>query len=126
MEKSNLSIPPEWEEKFIIKRINESDILINLDERNAILEALNDGQKFIQIGKYTLMLNAIKSINPRYEPDNIPPRPKLNYYMGTQFDKKRQVFIEHNSTKPINQDEVDLWDKLYKNLKTEDKGYYLL
>jgi len=74
-QKLPLSIPSEWEERFLIKRIDEKDIIISLEERNSILDNLRKGIRFVQIGKYTLMLNSIKSIDPFYEPDNIPPKP---------------------------------------------------
>jgi len=45
--------------------------------RDEILKALNDGARFIQIGKYTLMLNSIKSIDPLWGEENIPPRPQI-------------------------------------------------
>ena len=81
-------------------------------ERDAILASLNQGQRFIQIRKYTLMLNAIKSIDPFYEPDNIPPRPKEQFV---------DIGIVENTVKQklINGPELELWDKLFsqKRLK---------
>jgi len=50
--------------RFVIKRIGESDLEINNTERMAILKALNEGVKFVQVRDYTLMLNGIKSIEP--------------------------------------------------------------
>ena len=98
-------IPEEWKERFIIKRIDEEDITITIEERNNILESLNKGTRFVQIGKYTLMLNAIKSIDPLFEPDNIPPRPKEQ--IETKFGD------DGIETKLLNQDKINLWDKLY-------------
>lgn len=103
---SSLSIPPEWEERFLIKRIGEEDIEISLKARDAILQALESGARFIQIGKYTLMLNSIKSIDPRWEPNNIPPRPRENVdIIGTMGNVAK--------TQVTNQAEIDLWDQLY-------------
>lgn len=103
---SALSIPPEWRERFFIKRIDEEDILITLEQRNAILKALNEGTRFIQVGKFTLMLNSIKSIDPVYPPDNIPPRPKPEEEL---VDIKDGTAV----TRVINQEKIDLWDSLY-------------
>lgn len=70
-------IPKKWQEKFLIKRIGEDDIEITLEQRDAILQALNSGTRFVQIKKYTIMLNSIKSIDPFWGDDNIPPRPPV-------------------------------------------------
>jgi hypothetical protein len=99
-------IPEEWQEHFLIKRIQEDSITITLQERDAILKALNEGQKFIQVGKFTLMLNAIKSIDPVYPPDNIPQRPKeLEMHPGAIMDRSQNPIM--------NQKEIDLWDKIF-------------
>ena len=95
-DESALSIPPEWQEKFLIKRIGEEDIEITLIQRNFILKAFSNGDNFIQIGKYTLMVNSIKSIDPYYEPNNIPPRPTSDYIMrdGMSVDKNAKAITE--------------------------------
>jgi len=89
------------------KRIKEENITITLKQRNIILDCLTRGDRFIQIGKYTLMVNSIKSIDPYYEPDNIPLRPQP------------QVSVEIIKNKAIetllNKDQLDLWDRLYKD-----------
>jgi len=71
------NIPAKWQERFLIKRIGEDDIEITLEQRDAILQALNAGTRFVQIKKYTIMLNSIKSIDPLWGDDNIPPRPPV-------------------------------------------------
>jgi len=96
-QKSPLSIPDEWKERFLIKRIKEDNIEISLEERNAILEELNRGRQFVQIGKYTLMLNSIKSIDPLWGADNIPPEPRP-HKEGGYFDKEKQVFVKGEET----------------------------
>lgn len=110
-QKSSLSIPSEWQEHFLIKRIDEEDIKITLEERNAIIKALNDGTRFVQIGKYTLMLNSIKSIDPVYEPYNIPKRPREDWqYITENGEMDRKL---------VNKDQIDLWDKLYGKKQIE-------
>lgn len=104
---SSLSIPPKWREKFLIKRIDEDSIEITLEQRDSILKALDAGARFIQIGKYTLMLNAIKSIDPKIEPNNIPPRP--DDVIRKEVGLKDGVYQVEESPNP----EVELWDKLY-------------
>ena len=113
-QKSDLSIPPEWRERFIIKRIGEEDIQISLNSRNEILKALNEGSRFIQIGKYTLMLNSIKSIDPYWQPNNIPPRPKIrNVHLGIS-EITGQMMIEDNKE---DVKKAELWDKLFNRNK---------
>lgn len=99
---SALSTPPEWKERFLIKRIGEDNIEITLDERNQILRSFNNGDQYIQIGKYTLMLNSIKSIDPFYEPDNIPPCPKSDCVCGDggQVDKNAEA--------------IEVWNHFYR------------
>lgn len=70
-------IPSKWQPKYLLKRIGEEDITISQETRNNILDQLAKGGKFVQIGEYTIMLNAIKGIDPMWGSKNIPPRPKL-------------------------------------------------
>jgi len=98
-------IPDKWKERFLIKRIDEDDIIITLEERDGILRALNEGDRFIQVTKYTLMLNSIKSIDPFWPPDNIPPRPKA--VRSNPWD----------SQSVINKEEIILWESLFREKK---------
>lgn len=115
-----------WDEKFFIKRIGEENIEITLSQRNEILKALNDGARFIQIGKYTLMMNSIKSIDPRYEPANIPPsnpyvyKPE-KYGTNTSYELVEGSYKEVKTKVKILDDfqykkhlmAHDLWKKMY-------------
>ena len=61
---------------YYLKRIGEDDLVISWETRNEILKRLAGNAKYIQIGEYTIMLNAIKEMAPYWKPNNIPPRPK--------------------------------------------------
>lgn len=100
-------IPHQWRERFLIKRIDAEDIEIGEDQKDAILKLLADGQRFVVVGKYTLMLNGIRSIDPKYPPNNVPPRPKEEYETKVIDNSYAHQVVK-------NQDEIDLWDKLYK------------
>lgn len=50
---------------FLLKRIGEVDLEISNEERMVILRALKANVRYVQIRDYTLMLNAIKSIDPK-------------------------------------------------------------
>lgn len=67
--------PAKWEERFILKRINEEDLELSLIERNAILQAMGNKDRFVQVRKYTIMINAISGIDPKWGEKNIPPYP---------------------------------------------------
>jgi len=102
-------IPEKWQEKFLIKRIDEDDIEVTLEERNMILQGLRAGIRFVQVGKYTLMLNAIKSIDPKWGKDNVPPRPYLK-------ERYRLDMVNGKATKQLvetNEKEIELWDTLF-------------
>lgn len=107
-------IPEKWQERFLIKRIDEQDIEISLPEQQAILRALNAGQRYVQVGKYTLMLNGIKSIDPKWGEQNIPPRPKVR----KEFNETGIGYME----KVTNQDELDEWDRLFGKLLLGDSS----
>ncbi len=98
-------IPEELKERYLIKRIKEDDIEISLDQRDKILKMLESGVRFIQIDKYTLMLNSIKSIDPKWGSANIPPRPNTRTELNKEIGK---LYI-------TNQRDLDLWDYLYGN-----------
>src|SRR3954470_16071046 len=70
------SLPKKWQPKYYLKRIGEDDLVISWETRNEILKRLTGNVKYIQIGEYTIMLNAIKEMAPYWKPNNIPPRPK--------------------------------------------------
>ena len=106
-DQTQAGIPDEWKEKFVLKRIEEKDIIISLEERDYILKSLNAGGRFIQIGKYTLMLNSVKSIDPFYEPNNIPPQPKQEYETKIVDGQAIQIIT--------NKKELELWNSLYQD-----------
>lgn len=100
--------------KFLIKRIGEDDIEISTEQRDKILKTLEAGTRFIQIDQFTLMLNSIKSIDPKWGKSNIPPRPKPRYI----FDDETQNSVL------INKKEINTWDYLYGD-KIDDYCLYL-
>ena len=110
MENSQLSvqhkIPEKWREKYLLKRIGEDDIEMSLEERNEILKSLMTNARFIQIGKHTIMVNTIKSIDPKWGEKNIPPRPKERR-TGELIKGTYHYKIE-------NKEELLLWDMLFK------------
>src|SRR5262245_56113839 len=78
MSESRLRIlPKKWQPKYYLKRIGEDDLVISWETRSEILNRLAGNVKYIQIGEFTIMLNAIKEMAPYWPPNNIPPRPKL-------------------------------------------------
>ena len=107
LDQTQTGIPKEWGERFIIKRIDEDNIEISLAERDEILKALNRGDRFIQIGKYTLMINAIKSIDPKYGAENIPPKPTV------VFELVDGIAQQTEESKRL----ISLWSELYENKK---------
>jgi|GEM_PF-4150197 len=100
------SVPAKWQERFLIKRIDDDDIEISLPEHDAILHALANGERFVQVRKYTLMLNAIKSIEPKWGERNIPPCPKATLEYVKYIDGRAITTYE-------NQKEVDEWHKIF-------------
>lgn len=98
-------IPSKWQERFILKRIGEEDMEISLATRDGILKALQRGDRFVQIGKFTIMVNSIKSIEPKWGEKNIPPRPM----------PFRKYVIAGTAMKEVveNKDEIDEWDKVF-------------
>lgn len=104
-------IPDKWQEKYLIKRIDEDDIEISVQERNGILQALNSGQRFIQIKKYTLMLNGIKSIDPKWGEKNIPSKPEKPYPKIKTIYEKLQNGNHKQIDMVINKDEINRWEK---------------
>ncbi len=112
---SHSLIPPEWQERFYIRRFEGKDILISKEQRNKIIKAINKGDRFVQVGKYTLMLRAIKSIDPYYEPKNIPPKPKPKHkHKKVKEDGiERYLKIETEESK----EKRKLWERLYSGEK---------
>lgn len=101
------SIRPEWREKFILKRINADDLTITLEDRNALIGAMNDGGRFVQLGKYTIMVNTISAIEPYFPPFNVPKKPSftaLEIASGGDSYKEKQKLIEE-------------WEHTFKNKK---------
>jgi len=109
---TQIGIPERWQEKYLIKRIGEEDIEITLEERNAILQVLNEGQKFIQVGKYTLMLNGLKSIDPKWGANNIPDKP-IPRTITTYTESKDPRYSALATDVVTNQEEIDEWNKYF-------------
>lgn len=110
--KSNMlanQLPKKWQPKYVLKRIGDEDINIGWETRNEILEQLARGGKYVQIGEYTIMLNSIKSIDPKWGSKNIPPRPPEEISTGSEIDSGTntlKVNVMHNP-------EYDEWVKYF-------------
>lgn len=99
-------IPAKWQKRYLIKRIgSDDDIEISEEQRNAIVALMNKGQHHVQLGEYTLMLSGIRSIDPKYPPNNVPPRPTEEYTTEIVAGVAMQAIK--------NQAEIDMWEKLY-------------
>ncbi len=105
---SPTNLPDKFKPKYVIKRIDEADIIISLEARDAILVQLDKGARFILIKDHILMLNSIKSIDPLWGEKNIPPRPKAVYmFNGAKVDYPMY------DDKAENQEDIDEWDKYF-------------
>lgn len=106
----NQKLPSSPTKNYAIKRIDEEDIIISLQARDAILKELEKGARFIFIKDHVLMLNSIKSIDPIIETISIPPRPQA-IYLGIRdaafATQQKCNFI------PDNIKEIEAWDKKY-------------
>jgi len=73
-------LPESWQTKYFLHVIGfEKPILITDEQRNGLVAVIESGKKFVQIGQFTIMVNSIKMIIPRYPPENIPPCPQIEY-----------------------------------------------
>lgn len=111
------SLPVKWQKRYLLKRIGEDDIEISLEARNEVLRALSSGVKFVQLGEYTLMLNSIKSIDPKWGDDNIPPAPQIRTER-IGWDDTRGVFLEQNN--PADVAEYELWRSFFGSTQLGD------
>lgn len=100
--------PSKWEERFILKRYDLDDIEISLSTRDILLKAMDDDVRRFQIGKTTVIIGSIKAIEPKWGKDNIPPRPKPKH----EYEAKPDGMMYEKTT---NQDELDEWDRLFKD-----------
>jgi hypothetical protein len=103
-------MPSKWQPRYTLKRIKDEDIEISQQTRDEILRQLAGNGKYVQIGEYTIMLNAIKSIDPKWGKNNVPPKPKPIYEYTERPDKDNTV-----SSVVTNQGELDEWDKWFKD-----------
>jgi len=56
---------------------------------------MTTGARFVQVGEYTIMVNAIKSIDPYYEQENRPYEPpKLIDEIEEKFDEYGKVYYK--------------------------------
>lgn len=111
-----------YEEKFLIKRYGDEPIEITDTQKQGILRGLVEGAKYVMVGKYVLMLNGIKSIDPKYEPDNIPPRPKAKYAGAIEWGGDGSPMIRNENydlrpAVPTNQAELEVWDSMFAQKK---------
>lgn len=113
---SQLRLPEKWQEKYLIKRIGEEDIEITLLQRNIILKTLQQGVRFVQIGRYTLMLNSIKSIDPKWGKDNIPPRPEKKI-THEEVREPNGKYTTYKVKEIVDSSEQREWDKYFGRLK---------
>jgi len=104
----SLSFPDAWKPMFLLHVIGSDEILITEKERDSILKAMSQGEKFLQVRQYTIMVNSIQMIRPRYAPDNVPPRPKV------KISEAIETLPDGTYGKKLyrtNGELADLWDK---------------
>lgn len=111
-----------YEKKYLIKRFGGEPIEITAEQRAGIVRSLEAGIKHVTIGEYLLMLNGIQSIDPKYEPDNIPPRPRAKYTGAIEWagDGTPSVRDENYNLRPAipsNQKELEAWDDMFGKKK---------
>jgi hypothetical protein len=68
----------EFSQNYVVHRIGLTSIEIDQKVRDAILELMNQGKKFIQVDDFTIMLNSISAI----EPMPIKIKPKTGHFDG--------------------------------------------
>ena len=114
-----------YEKKYLLRRIGLEPIEITAQQRDGIVKSLEAGLKFVTIGEHVITLNAIQGVDPRYEPDNIPPRPKPKYENAYMFSGKNMSPIEYDENgdtrpaTPSNKDELDQWDAMFASKRLE-------
>lgn len=90
------ALSPDWSKNYILKRIDEEDRYISEAERHLILKAMTQGSRFVQIGLYTLMVNTIRSIEPRYSNYSETNHPQLPYAPSTkelaEWNEQKSLF----------------------------------
>lgn len=105
-------IPPQWRPKYVLKRVSGDDLEIGIETRDRILESLQQGKRFVQIGEHTIMLNAINAIDPFWGTPNRPPKPTpFRPVIGERFEGNVRV-QEFGAVE--NDDEISLWEKLFE------------
>lgn len=104
-------LPKKWQPRYVLKRIGDEDIDIPWSTRNEILEQLARGGKYVQIGEYTIMLNAIKSIDPYWGAKNIPPMPSEYVTEGVHYDTLSNTYKSSMKKNP----EYEEWNKYFSN-----------
>ena len=95
--------------RYLVKRFDDEEIEISEETRNAIIDSMAKGDRFIQIGHYTLMVNGIKSIDPKYGKKNIPPSPELG-------DPEYRIWLE-----VYHADRVEEYKRLVAELEVSKK-----
>jgi len=68
---SLLTSSNEYDQNYVVHRINLPSIEVNAKMRQFIEEAMGSGKKFVRIGDHTVMVNSISGIDPmkrKYKP----------------------------------------------------------
>lgn len=101
---SLIPISKQFDQCYQINRVKQSSIYVSEDARNKVLDSLSSGKMFVQIGKYTVMLNTISSIEP------LPLRDKdlweREEARRLQYEQMRKGF-EVNAIKILEMDESE-------------------
>lgn len=102
--KNNLPNKEKWMKKYYLHVISQEEpILIDEEQMKSIVNFMEQGKKFVTIGEYVIMVNSIQLIEPRYAPDNIPPRP------DDYFDRDKNM-----DSININEKQQQEWDSLFE------------
>lgn len=112
--KSVYDIPENFRPKYILKRIAGEDIEIDIETRDKILSAMSRSVRFVQIKEFTIMVNSINSIDPKWGNDNIPPKPKPIW--REEFNQERGVYVVKGAS---NAEEINEWERCFGNKVTD-------
>lgn len=81
----------EYEQNYILHRVKLGPIEISEVTRDGVLEAMKRGDRFVQLGDYTVMVNSITGIDPlpiKRKPSDISELPEISQEEWERNQKK--------------------------------------
>lgn len=106
------TVPNIWEPSYTVKCFGDEQIIISVEQYQAIEQAVasGDAPDHIVLDGRIKNMKSISSIDPTW-PNHVPPRPEPQYGTREKLVDGKTIYEKYVKNQPI----IDLWIKIFED-----------